>query len=121
MITPETARELSQTAIGGYKESFDKKIENEVSNLIQRQANYGINQCEFSAFDIGIPPFLTELFDQILKAKLVGFSVRRSHKDKWIVSWQVGGDQNEHKCKCCGNQHAPPPGRSNDPPRNNKF
>lgn len=109
MITPEVARDLSQIALSTYKESFDKKIENEVSKLIQRQANIGLFQCEFTAETLGIPDFNPhlELFDQILKAKLTGFHVRRSMRDKWIVSWSPGGqnDGDAPKCRCCGKHH----------------
>jgi len=109
MITPDVARDLSKTAINGYKESFDDKIENEVSKLIRRQANVGLFECEFTAESLSIPNFSPhlELFDQLLKAKLTGFYVRRSMRDKWIVSWQPNG-QSDQPCRCCGKHHKKP-------------
>jgi hypothetical protein len=112
MITPDVARDLSQTAINGYKESFDEKIENEVSKLIRRQANVGLFECEFTAESLSIPEFSPhlEFFDQLLKTKLTGFHVRRALRNKWIVSWQVSGlnEDSTPKCRCCGKRHKKP-------------
>jgi hypothetical protein len=88
MISPMVARDLSKLAISGLKESFEKKIEKDVSDLIRRHANCGLFRCEITAeeMEINYDEHL-DIFEQVLKAKLEGFIVKRMLRGKWVVWW----------------------------------